>query len=122
MSSNLERHTAHSSPSFDPLSEENLKKGSDSITALSIPDNCDLDLASPRRASGSPWIADGRERQSFVKMRRMQARKNIRESIPMTAPRLGWKFESSCEIISPWLWLGEICASTWKKTEQKIKA
>jgi hypothetical protein len=46
MSSNFDKHIEHSKPSFEPLREENLKNGSDSIAVLSIPENLDLDLMS----------------------------------------------------------------------------
>jgi hypothetical protein len=54
ISSNFERQTAHSSPSLDPLREVNLKKGSDSITVLSIPENRDADLVSAGPFSEPP--------------------------------------------------------------------
>jgi hypothetical protein len=46
-SSNFDMQTAHSRPSFEPLSEENLKKGRELINSSSIPENLDLDRISP---------------------------------------------------------------------------
>jgi hypothetical protein len=46
-SSNFDMQTAHSRPSFEPLREENLKKGRELINSSSIPENLDLDRISP---------------------------------------------------------------------------
>ena len=89
MSSNLERHTAHSKPSFEPLSEENLKKGSDSMMVLSTPENRALDPTAPfgpcRRSDGSDLILW--QNLAYARMRKV--RQNMMDRTTSTTGMLG---------------------------------
>lgn len=100
-SSNLKRQTAHSRPSFDPLSEENLKNGSASITCLSIPDCLDLDRPIPGLFMSRFRDSLDLILQNLTYARRRNDMANMTVRIAIMAPLLGWKFCGTSSDV-PW--------------------